>query len=474
MIKSQHHTKIFIAFAGVSCALLSGCNLEPNYTPAEVTTPHEWKAKQAPVETPVAAATNEAWWEVFGDPYLNELETKATENNPSLQASAQRIEQSRNLALIAYSQFYPQLNVTPMYSNTDSLIQTYGVGGTILRAQQLNYELPLNLSYELDIWDKIANTVKAANLATEAQEQAYQTLRLMLTSDLAKAYFSLRIQDQLIELYEASVQNQMTALLIHQSRFDTQIENYSPVANAKIQLSKAQTECFNAKKQRALFENQIALLIGTSPSEFSVPAIPFVIDLPPMIPEGTPSTILLQRPDLAEKERLMRSLHAQIGVAYAAYFPSITLIGAGGLLSPSAGDFFSWLARYGMIGANMSQLVFDGGAASANIQFSWASYREMVNVYQYQALAAFKEVEDALSNLHWIKQEIAVTKSSILDAEQAYTINLDRFQQGVDLYLSVTKDQEQVLERKRAYTALLGVSYTDTIHLIKAIGGGWN
>jgi outer membrane protein, multidrug efflux system len=452
--------------------LLCGCQLEPPYSDPHIHVPSKWKYPQPnPNDTHTSCIEN--WWEIFQDPVLNELEKQVIGNNLDLQAALERVKEARDLAGIVKSKLFPQLDLVPYHMNQGILIEQYSVTGNhFLRAHERTYALPLKLSYEVDLWCKNWNEYKSAFFSAEARAWDYQTILLILTTDLATAYFQLRTQDTLIDLYKTTLATRKKALSINQSRFRNEINNYNPVALSELDLSNVESQYEDAIRLRALFENQIAVLIASAASEFTLKHAP-LHEMPPVIPSGTPSDIIRRRPDLAEQEQIMISIHAQIGVAYASFFPSVELVGEVGFLSPNFRDFLSFWSRLWMYGVNISQYVFDAGARCFNVKMTWAQYRESVNIYKQKILVAFREVEDALSNLKQISEEMQSVQNSVKAAQKAYSIAYHRYIEGADFYLAVADDERQVLDNQRAYMSLLGLYYLNTIQLIKALGGGW-
>ena len=306
----------------------------------------------------------------------------------------------------------------------------------------------------------------------EAEQEAYQALLLFLTTDLANAYFQLRVQDAQIELFDSLLMTRQTALKINQSRHKVQIIDYRDVAFAQEDLSKMEAQYQEAIRIRNLLENQIAVLVGSSASEFKLESMP-LSSLPPTITPGTQSDMLLRRPDLAEQERRMASIHARLNVAYASYFPSIELVGGLGSISPIAHDFLKGKSRFWLIGVDISQFIFDAGERFHNVEAHWAELREATAHYRKIVLTAFQEVEDSLSNIDWISNEMDSIKDSIRSASTAYEIALARYNHGVSYYIDVVNYKKQELENKRTFLSLVGMKYLNTIQLIKAIGGGW-
>lgn len=464
---------------------LTSCQLEPRYEPPLVAASAEWK-NQPSLSAEAPQVDN--WWEVFNDPALNELEELAVAQNYNLAAAAERVIQARDQANIIRSRLYPQLDLYPVYKNQDVLYKLFGLNNSssttghqsgasssqksIIREHRLLYALPLNLSYELDLWGKIRGQYQSAVLEAMAQDQAFYEMQLLLTADLAIAYFELRTQDTLIDLLNGVIQTRKKALEITQSLYEGRIIDFSAVAMAELELSNAVYQYEDAIRTRALYENQMAVLIGVPASEFAI-APAQLSQAPPQIPAGVPSEILLQRPDLAEQELVMASIHKQIGVAYASFFPSVQLSAGIGFSSPVKHDFLSWKSRYVQFGTDVSQYVFDAGAREYNVKMTWAEFREAADAYQQRVLVAFEEVENALSNLGMLAKEMGSVQESVNAAHKANTLAAERYRDGVTNYLEVVDTERQELQNQEILTHLLGMRYLNTVQLIKALGGTW-
>lgn len=465
---STHSLLIFLL------VLLSSCRVGPTYYPPETDSPPEWKHAYEDFPLPY----QDYWWEVFDDSTLNSLELLAVENNKDLDVALDRVRQARAQVGIVSADLYPQLTLNPLYNNQDSLIKLFGPGGSnsitspFLRAHELTYSLPLNLSYEIDLWGQLRDRSDSAFYNLQAQENAYNGALLILTADVASSYYQIRALDSLIELFTQTIQTRKKAFEINKDRYRFKVNDYQPVALAGLDLSNVESQYYAAIRQRELEINALALLLGLSPAEFTIESNPLK-ELPPTIPAGIPSTALLRRPDIAEAERVMASQHALINASYASLFPSLTLTGALGFLSPDYKHFLQWISRLWQYGANSNQMVFDGGRIYSEIELSWANFEEASDAYKQTVLTAFREVEDALASIEWIAKEEESVQQSVDYAQTAYKISKDRFLRGVDFYLAVADNERQLLDNQRALVTLLEARYIATIQLIKALGGSF-
>lgn len=465
---------------------MASCSVGPSYVPPCIDLPSEWKnSNEGCAECEADSIANQAdldyWWQVFEDAQLDELEELATENNRNLYVAFERINEARALMGIAASQFYPQINLSPQYTNTLELIKNYHAPGlssllsgeSVFRAHELFYFMPVNLSYEVDLWGQIKDQYDAAKYNWAAQKKDYQAVMLTLTTNLGIAYYQLRALDAQIDLLLGVLKTRQKAHEINLARYEEEIVFYADVTLAAEEVESALLQYYEALRQREVLENQIAVLIGVPASEFCLEPMPLQ-DLPPCIPDGIPSDVLLRRPDLAEADYNTRSEHALVKNAYAQFFPSLTLTSTGGFESPIFKDFLKWISRYLFLGAQVDQLIFDGYKTPYNLELQIARFKEATGEYQQQVLVAFQEVENALKDLDsYAKQyDLALTTTQL--AQKTYQLYLDRYALGVIYYIDVANTEMDLLNYQIAVNTLQGFRYVSTIQLIKALGGGWS
>lgn len=468
--------------------LLTGCRVGPEYHPPTPQAPAEWKNK-TPEETQEVVTPNVChWWEIFGDPVLNQLERQAVENNPNLEVALARIEEAYAIAGVNSAALWPQVNLQPYYSDSGQLFKIYLPQGipttgplaplatalsTPFRAHIQQYTFPFNLSYELDLWGKYRSHYESAVATAQSEVEAYHAALLSLTSDVANSYFQLKTLEALVQVLEQTLQIRQQAYDISQNRFKYGIATKSEVASSSVELSNVESDYNDTLRQYGLQENILALLLGKPASEFEIAVEPLRNE-PPQVPAGLPIATLRRRPDIAEAERAMASKHSELRATYADLYPSLTLTGSLGSLSPTFEDFFTFLSRYWAIGANINQTVFDAGRKGYNINAAWARFAEETGNYRQQVLTAFKEVEDSLNNLEYQKKQTDALQQSVADASQLTTYSQSRYSKGTRDYIEVITNQRTQLDAQRNYLIILGARYTSTIQLIKALGGGWD
>ncbi len=456
--------------------LLSSCRVGPVYHHPDPPVPADWKAPTLWLEQSYEV---ENWWELFQDETLNSLEEQAVVNNPQLQLALERVAEARGIAGVTRADLFPQLNLNPTYSDTETLFELYGVPAglipglkPILRVHEFLYSLPATLSYELDLWGKNRSLYLSAVYNAEAQEAAYRVALLGLTADLASFYYNLRTVDAQLDFLQQTVGLRRKSLTLNHSRFTSGIANAIDVSSSELELSNTEAQYEDARRQRTLFENAIATLLGIPASDFCLPYSPLKGD-PPIIPAGLPSTILLQRPDIAQAERKMAAQHAQINAAYAAFFPSITLTGTVGYLSPDLKQFMSWKSRYWSYGANGSQFLFDAGKRGSQVEVEWARFHQAEASYQQTVLTAFQEVEDALNNLEWDAKQHETLLRSIKASNLTLQLSNRRYMKGIAAYYEVIDSERSDVTAQLNAIGVQGQRFQSSIQLIKALGGTW-
>ena len=456
---------------------LCGCRLGGKYVRPQSETPCEWKT-EVPAEKP-SAPYCPLWWDVFNDPILSDLEIQAINNSPNLQEAVERVVQARAFARVDRAALYPQVNLTPSYSNQESLFKLYLPGNVILpdepllntpyRVHQLQYVMPFNLKYEIDLWGKLRGKYESDKFAAESEGESFCAALLSLTGDVANNYFILRQLDSQLAILDENIELLRETLSLARNRFQKGLTNEQAVLDSDQQLSDALAGYCDLSRQRALQENIIATLIGTPASLFHLDPQPLYLE-PPTIPPGLPSEILLRRPDIAAAERSMASQHALIGVAYASFFPSLELTTTLGYLSPDLSQFMTWKSRLWILGANAAQTIFDAGRNQANLDLTYAQFRQSVYTYQQQVLTAFKEVEDALADLEWQEKEFQNYRRSLETSKKRVSLLKRQYSLGYTNNLNLISSELTALQARLNVVNALGRRYQSTVQLIKALG----
>lgn len=463
----------------------------PSYVPPETEVPSNWKKHnnnqfiEYSKDEQGEIVFLDHWWEVFEDEELNQLEKIALENNRDLYIAFERIQEARALVGIAAADFYPQVTIDPLFTDTRHLFQIFNPNqnnlnccGPVaqpinyLRVRQLLYFLPLNLNYELDLWGKILSGYNSAKYNWQAREMDFNNMMLSLTSNLAIAYYQIRSADSQLELLTHVIETRKKALKINQDRFDGQLTNYADVTLAAEELDIAINRFQEAERQREVLENRLAVLLGVPSSTFELKFNPLSKD-PPSIPSGIPSEILLRRPDIAAADYEVISQHYLVKRAYSLFFPSISLTGAMGFESPFLKLFLQGISRYWMYGARASQIAFDGFRTSSNLDREIANFKQASGQYQQQVLRAFQEVEDALTNVSSYYEQQSTVQDIVKWAQKSYQLYLDRYRSGITDYINVANTERNLLDYQIQENLLQGYRFIATIELIRALGGGW-
>lgn len=454
---------------------LQGCHLGPRYERPETPIPEEWKGEASTSSVPDV----QVWWEVFEDELLAQLEAQVLSCNPDLYSAAKKIEEARGIAGVAKADLYPQVSLQPSYNDTGRLIELYGIPpgypgiNQFVRVHEMSYALPLNMNYEVDFWQKYRGRYNAADKYAQSEQESYRALQLTLTTDLATHYFNVRTLDTQNQILQNILTMYGEVLKLRQIRYLSGLDSYLSVLSAIQLYEEAASTLEDSLRQRTLFENAIATLVG-------IPATCFHIEertlksQPPSIPTGLPSTLLVRRPDVASAERSMAAAHDLIGVAYSNFFPSLNLTGALGFLSPDLSQFISWAGHLWQWGAQIFQTIFDGGRRSSLLEFNKALFEETVGYYEKTVLTAFQEVEDALNNLEQEAKRSDELFSAFYAAEERAGLYQLRFEAGLSNQLDLLDQNITQLQAENSWINILGLRYQATIQLIKAIGGSWD
>lgn len=438
---------------------------------ADAASAGSWKTAQ-----PADQALRGEWWRVFDDPVLDQLEADAAQASPRLQAAFARVNASRALQQVARSDLFPTVGAgfgpTRQKVSPASQRQPQDVGipsQTLWRAQA-------NASYEVDLFGKASDANRAAEADAEQTEALYRSVLLTLQADVAQRYFELRQLDAELAIFQRNVTLREEQLQLVQHRFDEGEISELDLAQARTELASTRSDAMSAERQRAATEHALAVLLGKTPAEFSMAATPLVpvrIDIPP----GLPSALLERRPDVAAAERAMAAANARIGVAKAAYFPSLSLTATGGFESATLGDLFRWSSRAFILGplagTALNIPIFDGGRRRGNLANARATYQEDAANYRERILVAFQEVEDNLSDLRILKTQTQTQEAAVAASRRAAHIAERQYREGATNYLSVIDAERNVLQAQRNATQLYGVQAGATVKLIRALGGGW-
>jgi NodT family efflux transporter outer membrane factor (OMF) lipoprotein len=470
----------------VTSCLLAACTVGPKYnrppaaTPAafKELTPDDYKNTDGwKVAQPKDDALRGKWWEIFGDPQLNALEEKVNVSNQNIAAAAASFFAARALVKEARSQYFPRVTTNPAITvQRPSATMSGGKGGGSTSSSTstfTDYTLPFDATWEPDLFGRIRNTIQSAAYGAQASAADLEDIRLTAQADVALDYFQLRGEDALKQLLDSTVVAYQKSLDLTRALYETGIGTDEAVAEAETQLEATEAQDVALGIQRAQFEHAIAMLTGQPASTFSIP-IELLASSPPAIPIGVPSQLLERRPDIAEAERLVAQANAQIGIARAAYFPTVTLSAAAGLESTAITSWFTWPSRFFSIGPTAAETIFDAGLRRATVEQFRAQYDQTVANYRQTVLTAFQQVEDNLASLRILSREIRFQDTAVKSAERTLAIAQDRYKLGIDPYLNVLTAQTALLFNQETAVNLRIQQMTASGGLIEALGGGWN
>ncbi len=456
-------------------SLLAGCTAGPDYRRPAPEMPVAWQI-EAPFRegSPNDAAAKGAWWLRFGDPALDALEARALAGSPNLGAAAARVAQARANFESSGAARYPQLGTGARASrfriSENRPLSNYAVPN--FATVQNDFVLSLNVSYEIDLAGRIQRTVEGALAAAEQTAADFENVRLMLTSDLATSYFSLRSLDIELDVLQRSIALQRRALDFIVARHDLGAASGLEVAQQQALLDATSTQVDVLLRQRGQYEHAVATLTGTPAPLFRLEAD--VRDLaPPSVPVGVPSDVLERRPDVASAERAMAVANAQIGVARAAFYPSITLAPSAGYEGRATASLFDAPSALWSLGASVSQVLFDGGRLRANAAAAQAAYDATTANYRRTVLTAMQEVEDGIIGLAALDRAHTQAQTATASSRRVLDMATARYEGGAATYLDVITAQQSLLGIERQSAQLRGQQMLTAVFLVKALGGDW-
>jgi NodT family efflux transporter outer membrane factor (OMF) lipoprotein len=454
-------------------ALLTGCAVGPRYarptapTPADYKeTPPNWKPAQ-----PSDEVLRGKWWEIYQDPQLNTLEEKVAVSNQTLKAAVAQFRQARDLVRFNRADLFPTISTgvsatREKFSRNRPLSQLSS-GGTFN-----DLILPLDMTYEPDVWGKVRRNVEASRASAQATFADLEAVSLSLHAELAVDYFQARELDAEAQLLDSTVDGYQKSLELTQNRYQGGVVSQVDVAQAQTLLETARAQAIDVKAQRTQFEHAIAVLVGEPAPSFTLP-VAALNTTPPVIPPGLPSLLLERRPDIASSERQMAAANANIGVAKAAYFPLFNFSPSAGFEGTAVANWLSNPSTFVSVGVSAMATIFDVGRRRAALDQARAAYDQTVAAYQQNVLVAYQEVEDNLAALRLLEQEATTQDAAVAAAEHSLELSKNRYSGGVTTYLEVITAQTTALADERSAVQVSGRRMIDSVLLIKALGGGW-
>lgn len=496
--------KNYFKFANtlLTALLLTSCAVGPNYKRPVVNVPPKYK--EAPPKgwkkaEPQDAFNRGQWWKIFRDKKLNHLEDQLNQSNQTIATAYENYQQAMALVDEARASYFPTLSATASITrhgggsggsfssttnstpNASSNSSSSSIStGTFSSSSGGNgstgnsHSLAFNAAWEPDIWGLVRRTVEAAQGGADASGALLASTRLASQGSLAQIYFQVRALDKDQVILDATVVDYKKALKLTENQYASGVAAQADIVQARTQLESAEALAINNKISRGQFEHAIAVLVGVPPAEFSLPPQP-LSSPPPKIPGSVPSTLLERRPDVAQAEHLMIQANANIGVAIAAYFPTLTL--SGNASYQHQGLINNWFSVPGLgwsIGPQLAETIFDGGLRSATVAAARAGYRSTVASYRQTILAAFQDVEDNLISLRTLRRQAVADEAAAKDARLALQLVINQYKAGTVDYSAVITAQTTAYTAEKTAADVVGLEMTSAVGLIKALGGGWN
>jgi len=473
LVEKSRRTLWLIVLPAIVMLQICGCTVGPKYQRPAAEIPPAYKEagnwKQA---QPNEQNLGGNWWEMFQDPQLNALELQVNVSNQNLKAAEAQYTQARAVLRYNRAAYFPTIDGSA--SATRNRISDHRPASVVANGLTYNdYQIPLELSYEVDVWGRVRRTVESYREQAQASAADLATVNLSMHAQLALDYFQARTLDAEEQLLNSTVTQYAQALELIESRFAGGIASELEVEQARTQLETTRAQAIDVGVARAQFEHAVAILIGKPPAEFSLAALPLTAP-PPPIPPGLPSELLERRPDIAAAERRMAAANAQIGVAKAAYYPTISLGATGGFESGVITTLISGPSILWSAGGSAIMPLFDAGRRRANMDQAIAFYDQTVANYRETVLTGFQQVEDNVAALRILENEAQVQNKAVVAARRYLELANTRYVGGVTSYLEVTTAQSAALSDELAAVNILGRRMVDAVTLVQALGGGWD
>ena len=461
-----------VALIGATC----GCTVGPKYQRASAPVPAKWEVSEPWRESvPKDGLPKGEWWSVFHDDELSALEKQALDANQTIKGAAARLEQARASAAVQIATQFPTLSTAPSVqrqrlSGSRPANSNFPVNSAV---SQTNIVLPFTVGYEVDLFGRRRRSIEAAQAAYQASAADLENVRLVITAELAGDYFTLRQLDSELGILNRTVETLQKGLQLVDSRHKGGVASGLDVAEEESLLNTTRTQAILLQQQRKQFEDAIAVLVGKPAPDFHLATKELNADAPPL-DAGLPSDLLERRPDIAEAERQMAVANAQIGIAKAAYFPSLNLFGNGGWQAADVAKLLNVQSTFWAVGGNVAESVFTGGARRAQLEFAKAGYDATVAAYRDSVLNAFREAQDDVSGLTVLDQAKESQQRAVDSARRTLDIATSRYTGGLVSYLDVVSAQQNLLNDEQELAVIQGQKLVTSVLLVKALGGGWD
>ena len=446
----------------------------PDYVRPSVDQPARFKSQAVSEAGPPLP---EEWWRLYREPELDGLIATASESNQTLRQAVARVEEARALARVAGSFLYPTISNNPRFSRTrysgnrDSAVTGQQVPQGVTNNDWL---IPINLSYEIDVWGRVRRSFESARAQAKASEDDVGVVRLIVETDVTRFYYTLRSLDAQAQILEQTVVAYREQVRLVSVQLRTGLVSPIVVSQAQAQLQTTLAQQRDVLRARADLEHALAILCGRPAPSFAVAVNPLGEVSPPAVPPGLPAQLLARRPDVAEAEQNLVAANAQVGVATAEFYPRFTLTSSAGFESADISTVFTWQSRVASILPSVSIPIFEGGRLRANLEATEARYRQAVAAYTNQILVAYGDVEDALTNLHAFTDEVGSLREAVSASRDYLRFAQAQFKYGLVDYLIVIDAERTLLANELSLALAVNLQIGASIQLIKALGGGWN
>lgn len=473
------------SIGGVALVLLAGCRVGPNYKRPDAPLAPAFKERGPTYFGPESSWTTAQpadgqlkgdWWTSFADPQLDILESQVDAANQTLKEADASFRAARASVRLNHSSLAPTIAIAPSIGAVRDSVNGPYFNQAASNAGTGDFDLPIDLNYEVDLWGRIRRIIAQARAQAQSSAADLENARLFLHSELAIDYFNLRAADAQSRLLADTVKAYQAAVQLTNDRYTGGASPLSDLAQARTQLQTAQVAATDVNIVRSSYEHAIAILIGKPPAGFALPPLPITLNAPslPVIPGMLPSQLLERRPDIASSERTMAAANEQIGIAQAAYYPTVSLSNSFGVLATSVESWLTWPSRFFAVGPSISEVVFDYGRRHAASEIASAQYDGTVAAYRQTVLTAFQQVEDNLNALRDLEAEASQQHEATDSAQQSLDLFNVRYQGGVDNYLQVITWQTSLLQNQRNDIEIARRRYEASVLLVEALGGGWN
>jgi len=451
--------------------LLAGCTVGPDYHKPDAPVAPQFKEAQGWREAqPRDQLPRGSWWTVFGDPELDKLMQRVDVSNQNIKIAEARLRQARAVANQARAGLFPTVsaNASAIRTKSPSLANQPNLASGAVD----NYAVGLTANWDLDLWGRVRRAVEAGEDNWQASGAQLEAAKLSARATLAQNYFALRVADTTRRLLEDTVKAYQRSLELTQNRYNAGVAARVDVVQAEVQVKSAQAQLIDVGVERAQLEHAIALQLGEAPANFSLAPSDLEVRMP-QLPVALPSELLERRPDIAAAERAMAAANAQIGVAKAAYYPTLSLSTALGFRGTNYLTLFSAPGRFWSLGASAAETLFDGGQRNAVTDQAVAAYDAQVATYRQTVLTGFQEVEDNLAALRILEEEATLQDEVVQSARHALELTNNQYSAGVVSYLNVITAQTTAFNNERAAVSVAGRRLTASVGLVRALGGGW-